>query len=119
MTEQKNGSQTVDTSTISTFDPEDINNNKIMGGLAYIIFFLPLLVCPNSKFGRFHANQGLLLLILGIAGTIVLSILPIIGWILLPFFSIVVLILGIIGLVNGFNGKAKELPIIGKFKLLK
>ena len=40
------------------FEQADIDNNKTMAGLAYIIFFLPLLVCPQSKYARFHANQG-------------------------------------------------------------
>ena len=57
-----------------TFDPADIEKNKTMAGLAYLIFFLPLIVCPDSKYGKFHANQGLLLLITSIVGTVVLSI---------------------------------------------
>ena len=47
-------------------DPADIEKNKTMAGLAYLIFFLPLLACPDSKYGRYHANQALLLFILGL-----------------------------------------------------
>ncbi|WHH60928.1 hypothetical protein [Petroclostridium sp. X23] len=104
---------------VPAFDPEDIAKNKTMAGLAYLIFFLPLIVCPQSKFARFHANQGLLLLILGFAGNIVLSMIPIIGWLLMPIFAIFILVLGVMGLINGLNGKVKELPLIGKFKLLQ
>lgn len=105
--------------TIPIIDPGDIEQNKTMAGLAYILFFLPLLVCPDSKFGRYHANQALLLLILSFAGSTVLTIIPIIGWLLLPLFILGILVLAIMGLVNGFNGKVKALPIIGKFQLLK
>lgn len=101
------------------FTPEDIESNKVMAGLAYILFFLPLLACPDSPYGRYHANQGLLLLLLGLGGSIILSIIPIIGWILLPFFGIAVFIVAVIGLINGFSGKAKPLPIIGKYQLIK
>ncbi|MEL7622766.1 MAG: hypothetical protein AAGU12_04180 [Clostridiales bacterium] len=101
------------------YTPEDVEQNKTMAGLAYFIFFLPLIACPQSKYARFHANQALILLILGVAGNVILGIIPIIGWILMPFFGIGVLILGIMGLINGFGGKAKELPIIGKFTILK
>lgn len=111
--------QTVETNSVPTFEPGDIENNKIMAGLAYILFFLPLVVCPDSKFGRYHANQGLLLLLLGLGGSIVLTIIPVIGWILLPFFSLAVLIFAVLGLINGFSGKAKPLPLIGKYQLLK
>lgn len=109
----------VETNRTPTFAPEDIEGNKVMAGLAYILFFLPLVVCPDSPFGRYHANQGLLLLLLGLGGSIILSIIPIIGWILLPFFAIGVFILAVIGLINGFTGKGKALPIIGKYQLIK
>ncbi len=119
MTEARIENQNLESGAVPEFDEADIQKNKTMAGLAYILFFLPLVACPDSKFGRFHANQGLLLLILGIAGSFILGIIPIIGWILLPVFTILVLVLAIIGLINGFGGKAKELPVIGKFRLLK
>lgn len=105
-------------SRIPNFDPGDIEKNKTMAGLAYLIFFLPLLACPDSQFGRFHANQALLLFILGLGGSMILSLIPIIGWVLLPVFGLGVLVFAIMGLVNGFGGKGKELPLIGKFRIL-
>lgn len=102
-----------------TFEQTDIDSNKTMAGLAYLLFFLPLLACPQSKYGRFHANQSLLLVIVAIAGNIILGIIPFIGWILLPIFGLAVFVLAIMGLINGFGGKAKRLPIIGKFDILK
>lgn len=102
-----------------TYTPEDIEKNKTIAGLAYLLFFLPLIACPESKYTRFHANQSLLLLILGIAGNVILGIIPVIGWMLLPVFGLGVLALFIMGLVNGFGGKAKRLPLIGKFDILK
>lgn len=101
------------------FDKADIEKNKAMAGLAYLIFFLPLIVCPESKYAKFHANQGLLLFIAAIAGNIILSIIPVVGWILLPIYGIGIFVLGIMGLINGFGGTAKRLPIIGKFDILK
>ncbi|HWT76887.1 MAG TPA: hypothetical protein VN258_19475 [Mobilitalea sp.] len=105
--------------TTEVFDQADIDKNKTISGLAYLIFFLPLIICPDSKFGRYHANQALILFIVSVAGSIILSIIPIIGWLLLPFFSIAILIFAVLGLVNGLGGKAKELPLIGKYKLIK
>jgi uncharacterized membrane protein len=52
-------------------------------------------------------------------GSVVLSIIPIIGWMLLPIFALGVFILGVMGLINGFTGKGKALPIIGKYQLIK
>lgn len=112
------------------FDDEDIKQNKTMAGLAYILFFLPLIVCKDSRFGRFHANQGLLLLILSVVGYIVISVittvLATITWRLFGFisllyslYSLFILAIAIYGLVNGLNGKAKELPVIGKYRIIK
>ncbi len=117
MTEQKENFENKEQEII--YSSEDIQKNKTMAGLAYVLFFLPLIACPESGFARFHANQALVLLIVGIAGNVILGIIPIIGWILMPFFGIGVLILGIMGLVNGFGGKAKRLPLIGKFTIIK
>lgn len=101
------------------FDPADIEKNKTIAGLAYLLFFLPLIACPDSKFGRFHANQALLLVLLSIAGNIIFQIIPFINLILVPLFGIAMFVLFILGLINGLNGKAKELPIIGKYRIIK
>ena len=119
MNEQKHLKQELDSAQENIYTPEDVENNKTMAGLAYLLFFLPLLACPESRYAKFHANQALILLIAAIAGNVVLGIIPIIGWLLIPIYGIGVLILGIMGLVNGFGGKAKELPLIGKFTILK
>lgn len=103
----------------NAIDPGDIEQNKTMAGLAYFIFFLPLLVCPESKFGRYHANQALLLVILALGGSIILGMIPIIGWVLLPIFGLGIFVLAIMGLINGFGGKVKELPLIGKYRIIK
>lgn len=57
--------------------------------------------------------------IVGIVGNVILGIIPVIGWMLMPIFGLGILVLGIMGLINGFGGKAKELPLIGKFTILK
>ncbi|MDR1135663.1 MAG: hypothetical protein LBL49_05740 [Clostridiales Family XIII bacterium] len=113
----------------NNIDPGDINTNKIYGGLAYILFFLPLIICPNSKYGRFHANQSLLLVILSIAFNIFSGIIRNIFGFLSPLFFIgslvtaalwlLTLALFVMGLVNGFSGNARELPIIGKYRIIK
>ena len=101
------------------FSTEDIEKNKTMAGLAYFLFFLPLITCPDSQYAKFHANQSLLLWITAVVGNLILGILPIIGWVLIPLFSIAIFVFGFIGLINGINGQAKELPIIGQYTLLK
>lgn len=114
--------------TTSQFDPQDINNNKGMSVLAYIgfLFLVPLLACPNSKFARYHTNQGLVLFLLEFALGVVtgiLGIIPIAGLIIAGLLSAVggifTLVLMIMGIINAAQGQAKELPLIGKITLLK
>ena len=106
-------------------DPNDIQQNKVMAILAYLswLVLIPLLAAKESKFARFHCNQGLILAIAEIACWILFGILGII-----PFIGIIFRIIGwladiaffvfaILGIINAYNGKAKELPIIGKFLL--
>jgi uncharacterized membrane protein len=125
MTEQKNNFQNPETQRGANpqqeeiFDSADIEKNKTMAGLSYFIFFLPLIACPESRYAKFHANQALLLLIVSVAGNIILTIIPIIGWILIPILWIGICIFGIIGLINGFSGKAKRLPLFGQFTIIK
>lgn len=99
---------------------KDVEDNKVIAALAYIVFFLPLIVAKDSEFGKFHANQGLLLLLLGFIVSIVGSIIPLIGWFIIgPVGGLFVLALGIIGVVNALGGVEKELPLIGHFRILK
>jgi len=94
------------------------SNEKIMCMLAYLIFFLPLIVIPNSDSGKFHANQGLLILLLSIALSII-AMIPILGWIVGIFGWIFVVILIVMGMINANNMETKELPLIGKFRIIK
>jgi uncharacterized membrane protein len=101
------------------FEAEDIEKNKILSALAYLLFFIPLLAAPESKFGKFHANQGLLNLILAIVGGIVLGFIPIIGWMLMPLFNLAILAIDLWGAYNAYSGKAVEMPIYGNIEILK
>lgn len=117
--------------TTAEFDANDVTQNKAMAILAYFgpLVLIPIFAAKGSKFARYHSNQGLLLLIACTAWSIVYSI---INWIILAIswrlyfissiigiFSIVFIVLAVIGIVNAANGKAKELPVIGKYKILK
>ncbi len=100
------------------FDPKDIEANKAMGLLGYIIFFVPLLAAKESAFARYHANQGFVLFLAAVIGS-VLACIPILGWILAPLLYLGIGVLSILGIINALNGKAKDLPVIGKFKIFK
>lgn len=96
-----------------------VNNDRGLAALAYLVFFLPLIFAPDSKFGKYHANQGLILLVFAIGINVIGMILPIIGWFLIaPIGNVVVLVFIIIGILNAVNGQQKPLPLIGKYTLI-
>ncbi len=101
--------------TTANYSAADISSNKLMAILCYlgILWLIPFLTAKESPFVKYHLNQGLVLLILGLIVAAV-SWIPVIGWLC----GVVVFALAIIGIVNVVNGKAQELPVIGRFKLL-
>jgi uncharacterized membrane protein len=105
---------------VRNFDPSDVDQYKVMGILAYIIFFVPLIAgnYKTSEYVKFHTNQGTILWIIGFAAGII-ALIPVLGWIVAPIVSLVVMVLAIMGLVSAFKTEAKPLPIIGKYTLLK
>lgn len=113
--------------TTAEFDQNDITTNKVMAILAYLswLVIIPLFGAKESKFARFHCNQGLVLAIAEIIAWVVFGILrklPLIGWIFGlcdGLLSLVCFIFAVLGIINAANGRAKELPIIGSFKILK
>jgi len=112
-----------------TVDPKDAEDNKIMAILAYlnILVLVPIFAAKESPFARFHANQGLVLLIASIALYFVFFILAMVLIFIIPaLVSMIywILYLGIgvfvvLGIINAVKGEAKELPLIGKIKILK
>ena len=109
--------------TTSEYDPEDIKNNKAMAILAYfgILVFIPLFTAKESKYARFHTNQGLVLFVAEVISQIINQIIkgiPVVS-LIGAALSIFVFVLFIIGLVNACKDRAKELPIIGGIRFLK
>lgn len=118
--------------TTGEFDPGDVQQNKTMAILAYIgpLVLITIFGAKESKFARFHANQGLVLLIAEAIGWIavgivsaILGAIPVIKY-FLPFiietlFSAVCALFIVLGIVNAAKGKAKELPLFGKIRILK
>lgn len=143
--------------TTVEFAAEDIELNNRLSCLSYlgILLVVPLFLVKKSRFAKFHANQGLVLLILNIAasailgvisfivnligtgiaalfvklsvhaaflatvGSVISVILSVITGILSVIVSILLLFLLVVGIIYAAKGRAKELPLIGRFKILK
>jgi len=101
----------------------DVEKNKALAIVGYIIpilFFIPLVSdAKNSPYAKFHANQQLNLLISWVVVEIIGGMIPVLGWfIILPFGTIFLFVVMIMGIVNASKGEMKTLPLIGGFKLI-
>ena len=119
------------TDRTAEFEQEDIQKNKVMNILAYIglLVLVPIFAAKDSKSARFNANQGLVILILAVAGSVTFGIFSaifsklfvlklifdILGW----AWSVGCAVLMVLGIVNSARNLVKELPIVGKVKILK
>lgn len=99
-------------------------NDKLMGILAYvgILVIVPLFAGGNSKFVKYHANQGLVNVLFFAAiffGLMIINIavpmLALLTWAL--YF--VPTVFAIMGIMNVINNEMKPLPLIGGIKLIK
>ena len=119
--------------TTSYFSRSDIKSNRLMAVLSYlsVLVLIPVFAAKNSPYARFHAAQGVNLLILsvlwaivsgiigaivGAIGAVVLSVLwGIVFWVI----TIALVLMMVIGILGALQGRARELPLIGGFRILK
>ena len=110
----------------------DIEENKGMAILAYLwlLVLIPYFAVKDSKFVRFHVNQGLVLtgstIVYAIVTKIIVEACSILSHNLanltssvLSIGNLILLILAIIGIFNVFKGEMKDLPVIGHFRIVR
>lgn len=117
-----------------TFTKKEVQDGKIMAILSYIgiLALIPYFAEKNNKYVIEHAKRGmnlfLLEVIIGVgltclAGFFAITIIFIGVTILIGLVEwvagILALIISIIGIVNACNGEVKDLPIIGKIRIIK
>lgn len=90
-------------------------SNNTKAALAYagvwVTGLIFLLIEKEDKFVRFHAMQSLVTF----SGLTILSMVPIIGWVLFPFIMILGFILWLVCIVKAYQGEKFKLPIAGDF----
>lgn len=85
---------------------------KTTGIVAYLtwIGLLIAFLAGDKEGGKFHLNQALVLFLFGLAGAI-----PFIGWV----WDVFVFVCWIIGFISACQGEEKEVPLLGKIKIIK
>ncbi|MFC1710955.1 DUF4870 domain-containing protein [Patescibacteria group bacterium] len=77
---------------------------------AWITGLIFLLIEKKDKEVRFHAMQSLLTF----AGLTILTMVPLIGWILAPIVAVVGFILWLILIIKTYQGEKVVLPLVGE-----
>ncbi|MFY9853528.1 MAG: hypothetical protein WAK26_06585 [Terracidiphilus sp.] len=93
-------------------------SDNAAGALAYVtiipaIIFLIVEPFNKNSYVRFHSWQSIFLGIVFFAVSIVLSVVPIVGWIIMPFIDLVLLVIWVYVLIKALNGERFKLPLIG------
>ena len=106
----------------SEFDPKDIADNKLFAILPYLFSCIAGIIVgiyvKDSEFVKFHIKNSIRIDITAFL-LLLVCIIPFIGWIIAIVGAIVLFVIDIIAIVWAFQGKAKELPIIGSIGFLK
>ncbi len=104
------------------FDPTDISDNKVLAMIPYLLgvlgVIITLLASGNSPYAFFHVKQALKIYVIS-AISLVLAIIPFIGWFVIGIWMIITYVLNIICFIKVCKNKAEEPPIISSFKFLK
>lgn len=95
-------------------------DTKTTGWVAYLTWIgLIVAFCAGDKEGaKFHLNQALVIMLAGLAGTIV-AFIPFVGPIVGGLWSIFCFVCWILGLIAAINQEEKEVPLLGQIKILK
>lgn len=88
-------------------------DTKTTGIVAYLtwIGLLIAFLAGDKEGAKFHINQGLVLVI----ASIICGIIPFLGW----AAEIFVFVCWIIAFVGAIQGEEKEMPLLGKIKIIK
>ncbi|MBO4770322.1 MAG: hypothetical protein J5563_06025 [Clostridia bacterium] len=110
--------------------------NQCMCAATGILFFIPLVSCPDSQYGKFWANQGAVTLTVEllclIAGLIfkgicwLLALIPVVGIVFDVLYVIILIALWAVAIFYIFYGmryahkcRAKNLPFIGTIRYIR
>lgn len=70
-----------------------------------------MLLIEKDPFVRFHAMQS----VITFGALTVLSLLPVVGWVLAPLIMIVAFVLWLVLIYKAYQGEEFVLPVVGEF----
>ncbi len=101
------------------FDKETNDQARVASAIGYFFFFVPIIMHPESKFARYHCNQGLILLMIEFLGIAGLAEIPKVGGALSLLCLVFCLFCLIRGIILALKGQAKRIPFFGKLVIVE
>lgn len=94
-------------------DEQEIREGKFFAVISYVSFLciITLVLKKNNTFAFYHARQGLVLFVMEVAAFI-LSIIPLLGWLIGVFGYTLFLLVSIWGIMQAALGLYCRIPII-------
>jgi uncharacterized membrane protein len=92
-------------------------DQNVAGLLCYVVGFITgiifLVLEKDNKFVKFHAMQSIFVFGGLVVVNLVLSVIPIIGWLVGLLLNLLIFVLWIVLMVQAYQGKQYKLPFIG------
>lgn len=101
------------------FDKVTNDQARISSAIGYVFFFVPIIMHPESKFARYHCNQGLILAIMMYFGTFAIAAIPKAGAVLSTLWLLFCFVCMIRGIILALKGKANRIPFFGKLVIVE
>ena len=99
--------------TYSAQEEQEIIDGKFFAVISYVSFLcvVTLILKKSNKFALYHARQGLVLFVMEVAAFI-LSIIPLLGWLIGIFGYALFLLVSIWGIIQAALGIYCRIPVI-------
>ena len=99
-------------------------DTKTTSWVSYITFigWIVAYLAGDKEGAKFHLNQSLIIwlgYLCVFVASFILAFIPILGWLVAYAAYIFLFVMWIIGLINAIKQEEKELPLIGKIRILK
>jgi len=98
-----------------TQEDQEIIDGKFFAVISYVSFLcvITLVLKKSNKFALYHARQGLVLFVMEVAAFI-LSIIPLLGWLIGIFGYALFLLVSIWGILQSALGVYCRIPVVSE-----
>ncbi len=98
-----------------SIERQEVLDGKFFAVISYVSFLciITLVLKKSNKFALYHARQGLVLFVMEVAAFI-LSIIPLLGWLIGIFGYALFLLVSIWGIIQAASGIYCRIPVVSK-----